>query len=77
MDGAFNHDEILEIAEQIERNGARFYRRAAECIEQPKAHHLLLTLAGMEDEHEQAFAAIRAESLPPSILLFRITQPLP
>jgi rubrerythrin len=25
----FNIDEVFEIAEQIERNGARFYRKAA------------------------------------------------
>ena len=28
----FNADEIFEIAEQIERNGANFYRTAAENI---------------------------------------------
>ena len=61
MNGTFNADEILEIAEQIERNGARFYRRAAENIKKPKEHHLLLTLAAMEDEHEETFAALRAE----------------
>ncbi|NQT21107.1 MAG: ferritin family protein [Planctomycetes bacterium] len=61
MDATFNADELLEIAEQIERNGARFYRRAAENITKPKEHHLLLTLAAMEDEHEKTFAAIRAE----------------
>ena len=26
----FNPDEIFEMAEQIERNGAKFYRKAAE-----------------------------------------------
>ncbi len=30
MPQRFNADEIFEIAEQIERNGAAFYRRAAE-----------------------------------------------
>ena len=29
MSITFNADEIFEIAEQIERNGARFYREAA------------------------------------------------
>jgi len=28
----FNADEVFEMAEQIERNGARFYRAAAEEI---------------------------------------------
>jgi predicted transcriptional regulator len=27
----FNIDEIFEIAEQIERNGARFYRKPPKC----------------------------------------------
>jgi len=61
MAASFNPDEIFEIAEQIERNGARFYRRAAESIKDPKAHHLLLTLAAMEDRHVEIFAAMRAE----------------
>ena len=30
MSYEFNADEVFEIAERIERNGARFYRRAAE-----------------------------------------------
>ena len=30
MSIVFNADEILEMAEQIERNGAKFYRRASE-----------------------------------------------
>ena len=31
----FNADEVFEIAEQIERNGAEFYRTAAENIYEP------------------------------------------
>jgi len=61
MAATFNADEIFEMAEQIERNGARFYRRAADGIKEPKSHHLLLTLAAMEDEHLETFAAMRAE----------------
>jgi len=54
----FNAAEILEIAQEIERNGAEFYRRAAEQTTNPKAHHLLLTLAAMEDEHLEVFASL-------------------
>ena len=61
MDATFNADEIFEIAEEIERNGAAFYRRAADSIEDTKARHLLLTLAAMEDDHVKTFAAMRAE----------------
>lgn len=55
----FNADEILEIACQIERNGARFYRRAAELIKHEESRKLLLGLAAMEDEHEATFSSMR------------------
>lgn len=56
----FNADEIFEMAEQIERNGAMFYRLAAEKAENLKVRQRLLDLAAMEDEHEKDFAAMRA-----------------
>lgn len=55
----FNADEVFEMAEQIERNGAKFYRTAAGKFS--KLRQLLLDLAAMEDEHEKTFAAMRAE----------------
>ncbi len=57
----FSADEILGIAEQIERNGARFYRKAAEAITDSRAGKRLLDLAAMEDAHEKVFAAMRAD----------------
>jgi len=57
----FNADEVFEIAEQIERNGAKFYRTAAENIPDENNKKLLLNLAGMEDEHEQTFKTLRGE----------------
>lgn len=59
----FNADEIFEMAERIERNGAKFYRRVAEGATAPKSRQLLLHLAAMEDEHEKIFAAMRADML--------------
>ena len=56
----FNADEIFEIAEQIERNGAKFYRKAAEPAEGANKD-LLLRLAAMEDDHEKTFVEMRAE----------------
>ncbi len=56
---AYNVDEVFEIAEQIERNGAAFYRKAAS-FSQADARDFLLKLADQEDEHERTFAAIRA-----------------
>jgi rubrerythrin len=58
----FNADEIFEIAEQIERNGAKFYRQAAKGTEAPQNQELLLNLAQMEDEHLKTFAAMRADT---------------
>jgi len=49
------------IAEQIERNGAEFYRTAAENIDEPENKKFLLDLAIMEDEHEQTFKKMRNE----------------
>jgi rubrerythrin len=56
-------DEIFEMAEQIERNGARFYRRAAQGFSDSRAGRQLLDLAAMEEQHEKTFAAMRAELL--------------
>jgi len=57
----FNADEIFEMAEQIERNGAKFYRKAAESAEESGLRQTLLDLAAMEDEHEKTFASMRAD----------------
>jgi len=55
----FNADEVFEMAEQIERNGSKFYRKAAGKF--PALRKLLLDLAVMEDKHEKIFAAMRTE----------------
>jgi rubrerythrin len=55
----FDADEVFEMAEQIERNGARFYRTATKKF--PEVSQLLLELAAMEDKHEKTFASMRAE----------------
>jgi rubrerythrin len=57
----FNADEVFEIAEQIERNGAKFYRKAAESITDSNAKEFLIDLAKMEDDHEKMFKSMRAE----------------
>jgi rubrerythrin len=56
----FNADEMFEIAEQLERNGAKFYRTAADAMTDPKAVELLQKLAAMEDDHEKTFARLRS-----------------
>lgn len=57
----FNVDEVFEMAEQIERNGAKFYRRMAENISDISIRELFLDLAAMEDEHEQTFVSMRKD----------------
>lgn len=60
----FSADEIFEIAAQIERNGARFYRRAAEGPGSSRVRNKLLDLAAREDEHGKVLAAMRASLSP-------------
>ena len=57
----FNADDVFEMAEQLERNGAEFYRLAAETVSDPKSKELLIGLAEMEDEHEKTFALLRSD----------------
>ena len=61
MPVTFSADEIFELAEQIERNGADFYRKGAKCVSDIKLQNMLKELANMEIEHEKTFAAMRAE----------------
>lgn len=55
----FNADEIFEMAEQIERNGAKYYREAAEAVANEEDKKFLVELAVMEDDHEVTFADLR------------------
>lgn len=60
MKGNFNLAEVFEIAVQIERNGAAFYRRAAERLQdKPELKELLVDLANQEEAHEGLFDGIR------------------
>jgi len=51
--------EIFEIAEQIERNGAKFYRDAATAAKDKSMQRFFLQLAEMEDNHERIFVDMR------------------
>jgi len=61
MSHRFNADEIFEMALQIERNGADFYRRMAEHFSDIPTRKLFLGFAEMEDRHEKAFTSLRAD----------------
>jgi rubrerythrin len=55
----FNADEIFEMAEEIERNGANFYREAANMTTDEKIKQMLLDMAVMEDGHLHTFEEMR------------------
>ncbi len=61
MGFTFNLDEVMAMAEEIERNGARFYRRAAAVAPDDATRELLSELAGWEQMHEALFQRMRAE----------------
>jgi rubrerythrin len=60
MKTSFSLDEILKMAEQLEKNGATFYRFAAKEISNPHISKLLRDLASWEEGHEKIFARMRA-----------------
>jgi len=57
----FNANEIFEMAEEIERNGARFYRKAAENTSDNQTKQMLLDMADMEDGHLKTFEEMRGQ----------------
>ena len=57
---SFSADEIFEMAEEIERNGAGFYREAAKNTSDKEIKQMLLELADMEDEHLTTFQQMRS-----------------
>lgn len=57
----FNADEIFEMAEEMERNGAKFYRKAAQNASDKQTKQMLLAMAGMEDAHLETFKNMREE----------------
>lgn len=56
----FNADEVFEMAIQIEKNGAAFYRRAAELQTEKVNKDFLETIARMEDRHKAGFEKMKA-----------------
>ena len=61
MTNTFNAFEILEMAEEIERNGAKFYRQAAKNTSDKKAKQMLLGMADMETGHLETFHNMKAQ----------------
>jgi len=57
----FSADEIFEMAEDIERNGMKFYTEAAKCAPDKKSGQMLLNFAEMEAGHLRIFEEMRKE----------------
>ncbi|MBW2369506.1 MAG: ferritin family protein [Deltaproteobacteria bacterium] len=57
----FNADNVFEMAEIIEKNGAEFYWKAAKKVTDTEAKQLLLNLAEQELAHEKTFRELRAQ----------------
>ncbi len=55
----FNAKEILEMAEQIERNGYDFYKKAAADVKEADIKGFLTELADMELKHEDFFKGMK------------------
>ena len=61
MDVEMSGYEVLEVAERIERNGAKFYRRAATLCDDPDISSLFVQLAQWEARHIQIFQEMKEQ----------------
>ena len=59
METKFNVFEVFQIAEKIERNGAKFYLRAAELFDDSERRDIFYKLANWKAKHEKALAEKR------------------
>lgn len=55
----FNAEEVFEMAVQIEKNGAAFYRKAASLQKDRANRDFLEKLAHMEDKHKAGFEEMK------------------
>ena len=63
MGVVFDASDILEIAIEIEKNGQKFYKKAAGIVKDSRTKQFLIELADMEKEHEDTFRQMM-ETLP-------------
>jgi rubrerythrin len=61
MTAFFNADEVLAMAERIERNGQGFYLQAASMVQGTEIGKLLADLAVWEKGHEALFKVMRED----------------
>jgi rubrerythrin len=61
MSDVFNADEVFDMAEQIEKNAAEFYRKAAAKAEIKRTKEIFEELSRWELAHREIFATMRSE----------------
>lgn len=61
IETSFNVGEIFEMAVKMERDGGAFYRRSARHVADQKSKDVLLSLAAMEDKHQNYFREMKNE----------------
>lgn len=61
MSVTFSANEVFEMAEQIERNAAKFYREAVTKTPAQDMKDMFLNMAAMEDDHLKTFETMRQE----------------
>ena len=59
METKFNVFEILQIAERIDHNGAKFYLKTAELFDSPELRNIYFKLANWRARHEKILAQRR------------------
>jgi rubrerythrin len=59
METRFSVFEILQIAEQVEHKGAKFYLKTAELFDDPELRDIYYRLAGWKAKHEKIWARMR------------------
>ncbi len=59
METRFNVFEILQIAERVEHNGAKFYLKTAELLDDPEVRDICYKLASWKARHEKVLAQRR------------------
>lgn len=59
METKFNVFEVLQIAEQVEHKGAKFYLKSAELFDDPALRDIFYRLATWKAKHEKIWARMR------------------
>ena len=59
METKFNVFEILQIAEKIDHNGAKFYLKTADLFDDPELRNIYFKLANWRARHEKILAQRR------------------